>query len=300
MGAYGFPREGAYGYARPTSVEEAVSVLASAAEAGHRTQMLAGGTDVLVQMRSVDREPRTLVDVKHIAETNRVEIGADEVFVGAAVPSGVLNENAELKAIFPGLLESADLIGSTQIQGRASIGGNLCNSSPAGDTIPAIIAAGGMCVIAGPSGTREVACEDFLTGVGTNVLGDTEFLLGMRFPRPPARSGDAYLRFIPRTEMDIAVAGAGVALSLDGDGNCVHARVAIGAVAPTALLVPAAGEALVGTRVDEAALAAAGAACSDAASPITDKRGTVEYRRKVVGVLCRRAGAIARDRALGN
>ena len=299
MGAYAYP-VGAYGYARPTSVEEAVSVLASAAEAGQRTQMLAGGTDVLVQMRSVDREPRTLVDVKHIAETNRVEIGADEVFVGAAVPSGVLNENAELKAIFPGLLESADLIGSTQIQGRASIGGNLCNSSPAGDTIPAIIAAGGMCVIAGPSGTREVACEDFLTGVGTNVLGDTEFLLGMRFPRPPARSGDAYLRFIPRTEMDIAVAGAGVALSLDGDGNCVHARVAIGAVAPTALLVPAAGEALVGTRVDDAALAAAGAACSDAASPITDKRGTVEYRRKVVGVLCRRAGAIARDRALGN
>ena len=291
---------GAYAYARPTSVEEAVSVLASAAEAGRRTQMLAGGTDVLVQMRSVDRDPRTLVDVKHIAETNRVEIGSDEVFVGAAVPSGVLNENEELKAIFPGLLESADLIGSTQIQGRASIGGNLCNSSPAGDTIPAIIAAGGACVIAGPSGTREVACEDFLTGVGTNVLGDTEFLLGMRFPRPPARSGDAYLRFIPRTEMDIAVAGAGVALHLDADGNCVHARVAIGAVAPTALLVPAAGEALVGTRVDDAALAAAGAACSAAASPITDKRGTVEYRIKVVGVLCRRAGAIARDRALGN
>ena len=291
---------GAYAYARPTSVEEAVSVLASAAEAGQRTQMLAGGTDVLVQMRSVDRDPRTLVDVKHIAETNRVEIGSDEVFVGAAVPSGVLNENEELKAIFPGLLESADLIGSTQIQGRASIGGNLCNSSPAGDTIPAIIAAGGVCVIAGASGTREVACEDFLTGVGTNVLGDTEFLLGMRFPRPPARSGDAYLRFIPRTEMDIAVAGAGVALHLDADGTCVHARVAIGAVAPTALLVPAAGEALVGTKVDDAALAAAGAACSAAASPITDKRGTVEYRIKVVGVLCRRAGAIARDRALGN
>ena len=291
---------GAYAYARPTSVEEAVSVLASAAEAGQRTQMLAGGTDVLVQMRSVDREPRTLVDVKHIADANRVEIGADEVFVGAAVPSGVLNENAELKAVFPGLLESADLIGSTQIQGRASIGGNLCNSSPAGDTIPAIIAAGGVCVIAGSSGTREVACEDFLTGVGTNVLGDAEFLVGLRFPRPPARSGDAYLRFIPRTEMDIAVAGAGVALTLDAGGNCTHARVAIGAVAPTALLVPAAADALVGTSVDDAALAAAGAACSDAASPITDKRGTVEYRKKVVGVLCRRAGAIARDRALGN
>ena len=290
---------GAYAYVRPTTVEEAISVLESAARAGERTQMLAGGTDVLVQMRSVDRDPRTLVDVKHIAATNRVDIGADEVFIGAAVPSGILNENAELKAILPGLLESADLIGSTQIQGRASIGGNLCNSSPAGDTIPAIIAAGGVCVIAGPSGTREVTCEDFLTGVGTNVLGDTEFLVGLRFPRPPARSGDAYLRFIPRTEMDIAVAGAGVALTLDAGGTCTAARVAIGAVAPTVLLVPAAGEALIGTQVDDDALRAAGAACSEAASPISDKRGTVEYRRKVVAVLCRRAGAIARDRAHG-
>ena len=290
---------GAYAYARPTTVEEAVSVLESAERAGERTQLLAGGTDVLVQMRSVDRDPRTLVDVKHIAETNRVDIGAEEVFIGAAVPSGILNENAELKAIFPGLLESADLIGSTQIQGRASIGGNLCNSSPAGDTIPAIIAAGGVCMIVGPSGTREVACEDFLTGVGTNVLGDTEFLVGLRFPRPPARSGDAYLRFIPRTEMDIAVAGAGVALTLADGGICSHARVAIGAVAPTVRLVAAAADALIGTRVDDAALRAAGAACSVAASPISDKRGTVDYRRKVVAVLCRRAGAIARDRAHG-
>ena len=289
-----------YAYARPTSVAEAIGVLQSDAASGRRSQLLAGGTDVLVQMRSNDREPRTLVDVKHIAETNRVDIGDEEVFIGAAVPSAVLNENAQLKALFPGLLESADLIGSTQIQGRASIGGNLCNSSPAGDTIPAIIADGGICVIAGPGGSREMPCEEFVTGVGQNALGAAEFLLGLKFKTPASGSGDAYLRFIPRTEMDIAVAGAGVALTLDGGGACTAARVSIGAVAPTALLVPEAAEALIGTQVDAAALAAAGAACSAAASPIADKRGTVAYRRKVVGVLCRRASAIARDRALNN
>ena len=288
----------AYAYARPTTLDEAVSVLAAHAKEGSRTQILAGGTDVLVQMRSVDREPRTLVDVKHIADTNRLEIGSETVFIGAAIPSAILNENEELKALFPGLIEAADLIGSTQIQGRASIGGNLCNSSPAGDTIPAIIAASGVCVIAGSGGTRRVACEDFVTGVGTNVLGADELLVGLEFPTPKGRTADGYLRFIPRTEMDIAVAGAGVALTLDDGGTCTAARVAIGAVAPTALLVPAAAEALIGTAVDDDALTAAGAACTAASSPISDKRGTVEYRQKVVAVLCRRAGANARDRAL--
>lgn len=288
---------GAYAYAAPTSVADAVSVLDAAAKEGTRTQVLAGGTDVLVQMRSVDNEPRTLVDIKHINETNALDIGADEIFIGAAIPSAILNENADLKSLIPGLIESADLIGSTQIQGRASIGGNLCNSSPAGDTIPALIADSAVCVIAGPGGNREVAVEDFVTGVGQNCLEANEFLVGLKVPRPGPSTGDAYLRFIPRTEMDIAVAGAGVCLTLDADGTCTAARVSIGAVAPTALLVPAAAEALVGTKVDDAALEAAAAACSEAASPITDKRGTVEYRKKVVGVLCKRAAAIARDRA---
>ncbi len=288
----------AYAYARPTTLDEATSLLAAHAKEGRRTQILAGGTDVIVQMRSVDRAPRTLVDVKHIADTNRLEIGGETIFIGAAIPSAILNENQELKSLLPGLIEAADLIGSTQIQGRATIGGNLCNSSPAGDTIPAIIVASGVCVIAGPAGTRRVPCEDFLTGVGTNVLEADELLVGLEVPRPAGRTADAYLRFIPRTEMDIAVAGAGVALTLDDNGTCTAARVAIGAVAPTALLVPAAGAALIGTKVDDEALAAAGAACTAAASPITDKRGTIEYRNKVVAVLCRRAGANARDRAL--
>ncbi|MFP6795558.1 MAG: FAD binding domain-containing protein [Pseudomonadales bacterium] len=294
---------GDYAYAAPTSLKEALSVLESQANDGHRTQILAGGTDVLVQMRSTDKEPRTLVDIKHVAETNELSIGADEIFVGAAIPSAVLNENDELKGILPGLIEAADLIGSTQIQGRATIGGNLCNSSPAGDTIPALMVVSAVCVIASSAGSREVAVENFVTGVGQNCLKSNEFLVGLKIPRPGNNSADAYLRFIPRTEMDIAVAGAGVALTLDDEGTCTSAKVAIGAVAPTVLLVEAAAAALVGTKVDDDALNAAAAACSNAASPITDKRGTVEYRTKVVGVLCKRAGAIARDRAsssLGN
>lgn len=289
---------GAYAYRAPSSVEEALSTLAAEAAAGNRAQMLAGGTDVMVQMRSIDKGPRTFVDVKHVAEANVLHIGDDEVFIGAGIASAVLNEDDELKGILPGLIEAADLIGSTQIQGRATIGGNLCNSSPAGDTIPALIACGAVCVIASPGGAREVATEDFVTGVGTNVLEPTEFLVGFKIPRPKGRSSDAYLRFIPRTEMDIAVCGAGVALTLDDSGVCTAAKVSIGAVAITALVVPDAAAALVGTTVDDDALAAAADASSALAKPITDKRGTVEYRRKVVGVLTKRAGAIARDRAL--
>ncbi|MYD99481.1 MAG: xanthine dehydrogenase family protein subunit M [Gammaproteobacteria bacterium] len=289
---------GAYAYQAPTSVDEALSVLGSENAAGNRTQILAGGTDVMVQMRSIDKGPRTFVDVKHVAEANALSIGGDEIFIGAAIASAVLNENAELKGLLPGLIEAADLIGSTQIQGRATIGGNLCNSSPAGDTIPALIACGAVCVIASSGGNREVPTEDFVTGVGTNVLDPTEFLIGFKIPRPKGRSSDAYLRFIPRTEMDIAVCGAGVALTLDGSGTCTAAKVSIGAVAITALVVPDAAAALVGTQVDDAALAAAADASSALAKPITDKRGTIEYRRKVVGVLTKRAAAIARDRAL--
>lgn len=288
---------GGYAYLAPTNVDEALSALAAAADAGTRAQMLAGGTDLLVQIRSVDKGPRTFVDVKHVAEANEVSIGDDEIFIGAGVVSAVLNENADLKAALPGLIEAADLIGSTQIQGRATIGGNLCNSSPAGDTIPALIACGAVCVIASPGGTKEVPTEDFVTGVGTNVLSDREFLVGFKIPAPKGKTADAYLRFIPRTEMDIAVCGAGVALTLDDGGTCTAAKVAIGAVAITALPVPDAAAALVGTQVDDDALAAAAAASSALARPITDKRGTVEYRKKVVGVLTKRAGAIARDRA---
>lgn len=288
---------GSFAYVAPKSVSEVTSLLAELSGTGGRAQIMAGGTDVLVQLKTVDRSGRTLVDIKGLAETGRLTIGPDETYIGAAIPSAVLNENAELTALFPGLLEAADLIGSTQIQGRATIGGNLCNASPAGDSIPALIANAAVCVIAGAGGERELPVEDFLTGVGQNALADDEILLGLKIPNPGPRTGDAYLRFIPRTEMDIAVAGCGVRLDLDEKGVCTAARVGIGAVAPTALLVPAAAEALIGTTVDDAALAAAGAACSEASSPITDKRGTVAFRKKIISVLTKRAGAIARDRA---
>jgi len=279
-------------------VADTVALLSEHANGGRRAQILAGGTDLLVQMRSGDNVARTIVDVKKLAETNRLVIGSDEIYIGSAIASAELYENEELKGLLPGLLESSDLIGSTQIQGRASMGGNLCNASPAGDTIPAMMAVGAVCDIAGADGTRELAVEDFVTGVGTNALVDGEFLLGLKIPTPGANTRDAYLRFIPRTEMDIAVAGCGVSVTVDG-GTCTAARVAIGAVAPTVLLVPSAAEALIGSNLDDAALQAAGEACTAAASPISDKRGTVEYRKKVVAVLCRRATGIARDRATG-
>ena len=289
-----------FAYESPQSVDDAVALLSENKKQQLRTQILAGGTDLMVQLRSIDREPRVLLDIKRIPDVNRVDVGDDEIFVGAGVAATVITANEALQAILPGLVEATDLIGSTQIQGRATLGGNLCNSSPAGDSIPAMIINGGICKIVGPGGEREVAVQDFVTGVGENVLESDQMLVGIRFQRPGPGSADAYLRFIPRTEMDIAVAGAGVALTLDGDGTCTAARVAIGAVAPTALLVPAAAAALVGTKVDDDALHAAGAACSEASSPITDMRGTVEYRTKVVAVLARRAGKIAAERARGN
>jgi carbon-monoxide dehydrogenase medium subunit len=253
---------------------------------------------VLVQMRSINRQPRTIIDIKRLVETNRLEVDAEQIYIGSAVPSAKMQEHAELKSLYPGLLEAADLIGSTQVQGRATVCGNLCNASPAGDSIPALIAAGAVCDIATANGSRELAVEDFVTGVGQNALAEGEFLLGLKLNRPTASTKDAYLRFTPRTEMDIAVVGVGVSISLDG-AECVAARVAIGAVAKTALLVKAAAEGLVGTTLDDASLHRAGEVCQAAAQPISDKRGSASYRKKVVGVLCRRALAVARDRALG-
>ena len=288
----------AFAYAAPTSVSDVLTLLDDHSRSGEPTQILAGGTDVMVQMRSVNREPRTIIDIKRLEETNRLEVGVEDIYIGSAIPSAQMQEHAELKALYPGLLEAADLIGSTQVQGRATVCGNLCNASPAGDSIPALIAAGAVCDIATASGSRELAVEDFVIGVGQNALATGEFLLGVKLRRPQASTKDAYLRFTPRTEMDIAVAGVGVSVSLDG-AECVAARVVIGAVAKTALLVGEAAEALIGTVLDEASLQQAGEACQAAAQPISDKRGSAAYRRKVVGVLCRRALAVARDRALG-
>jgi len=242
-------------------------------------------------------EPALVVDIKNIRETREITAEDGGYRVGAAVSGAEVGEHAALKKAWPGVVEAVELIGSTQIQGRASMGGNLCNASPAADTVPALIAAAATCRVAGPTGQRDVAVQDICTGPGRTSLGKGEFVVSIFLPERKALSGDAYLRFIPRTEMDIAVVGAGVNLSLDASGACTAARVVLGAVAPTAVLVPDAGAALIGSRVDEADLNKMVAAARAACHPIDDKRGTVDYRVKVAGVLAQRACAIALERA---
>jgi carbon-monoxide dehydrogenase medium subunit len=283
-------------YAAPTTLAQATQALQGKRDA----KILAGGTDLLVQMKLGIREPGLILDIKHIPELTAFTLSEQGLHLGAAVPSAILGDNAQVQARYPGFTEALGLIGSSQIQARCSAGGNLCNASPAADSVPALIVNRAVCNILGPAGERAIAVEEFTTGPGKNCLADGEILVSIELPLPAPRSSDAYLRFIPRTEMDIAVAGAAVALTLDVAGVCTAARVAIGAVAPTALLVPAAADALIGTALDDAALARAAAAASAAASPITDKRGTAEYRKKVVGVLVRRAALIAKSRIEAN
>jgi len=280
-------------YEAPLTVEDAVALLAANTEA----RVLAGGTDLLVQLRSGRPAPSAFIDIKRIPEMGQLEIDGDGLRCGAAVPAAVIFENDTIHSLWPGLAEATDLIGSTQIQGRATWSGNLCNASPAADTVPALIAVGAEVVVAGPKGERTIAVEEFCTGPGQNVLEDGELVARFQVPAPAPRTADAYLRLIPRSEMDIAVVGAGVSLTLDAAGAITHARVALGAVAPTVLRVDTAAEALVGSTLDDAALAAAADAASEAANPIDDKRGTVAYRRRVAGVLTRRAATIAYERA---
>ena len=281
-------------YEAPESVEGAVTLLAGG---GSRGRVLAGGTDLLVQLRAGMIAPDLVVDIKGISETREIRWEDGTLVIGGAVTGAELGEHTGAKSMWPGVVEAAELIGSTQIQGRASLAGNLCNASPAADTVPALIAAAAVCRVAGPDGTRRVPVGDVCTGPGQVSLGDGEFVVAFEFPERPPRSADAYLRFIPRTEMDIAVVGAGVNLSFDENGCCSAARVALGAVAPTVILVEEAGAALVGTECDEAALETMAAAARAACRPIDDKRGTAEYRTKVAGVLATRAARIAAERA---
>ncbi len=276
-------------YCAPESVAEAVALLAC----GGRAAALAGGTDLLVQMRAGARAPATLVDLKRIPGLCGVAFDHDAMRIGAATRCAVLTRDASLAAGWPGLREAAGLIGSTQVQGRASLGGNLCNASPAADSVPALVANRARVLIAGPDGERSVAVAEFPLGPGRTVLADGEFVHAIELPRRAPRTADAYLRFTPRTEMDIAVAGAAVSLTLDEGGVCTDARIALGAVAPTVLLATEAAAALIGSPCDEEALAACAHAASAAARPITDRRGTADFRRQVIGVLVRRAVRVA-------
>ncbi|HZT50191.1 MAG TPA: xanthine dehydrogenase family protein subunit M [Hyphomicrobiaceae bacterium] len=281
-------------YEAPKTLEQAVALLAQ--ETGV-ARVLAGGTDLLVQMRTDLIDPVLLVDIKGISETRQIKEEGGGFRIGAAVTGAEIKEHPKLKTVWPGVAEAANLIGSTQVQGRATMGGNLCNGSPAADSVPALIAAGAKASIVGPNGRREVPVEDVMIGPRKLSLAKGEIVASFVLPPKPARTGDAYLRFIPRTEMDIAVVGAGVCLTLDASGKCTAARVALGAVAPRPLLVAPAAAALVGSKVDDAALQKLDAAARAACQPIDDKRGTREYRVKVAGVLARRAAQIALERA---
>lgn len=281
-------------YESPVTLDAAVALMAEAGDGG---RVLAGGTDLLVQLRAGMVEPDVIIDIKKIAEMREITEEDGGFRVGAAVTGAELGEHAAFGAAWPGVVEGTELIGSSQIQSRATMGGNLCNASPAADSVPAQIAAAAVVRIAGPKGVRELPVEDFCTGPGTNALENGEIVVSFKFPARGAKAGDAYLRLTPRTEMDIAVVGVGVSLTLDDDGTCSDARVGLGAVAEKALLVPEAAAALIGSKVDDAALQNLAAATSAAARPIDDKRGTKEYRIKIAGVLARRAATSALERA---
>jgi carbon-monoxide dehydrogenase medium subunit len=283
-------------YAAPTTVDEAVKLLAGASGLA---KVLSGGTDLLVQLRSGRVRPDLIVDTKKIPGIIGIREEAGGFVIGGATPGAMVEAHAGLNKAWPGLVEALDLIGSTQIQGRCSLAGNLCNASPAADSVPALYAAAAIAVVVGPNGKREVPVEQIPTGPGRTSLAKGEFILEFKLPPRPANSSDAYLRFIPRTEMDIAVVGCGISVTLDGSGTCTAARVSLGAVAPTVLLVQPAADALIGHKLDDATLQKLDAAAQAACKPIDDKRGTIVYRTKVAGVLARRVAAIAFDRAMG-
>jgi CO/xanthine dehydrogenase FAD-binding subunit len=286
----------AINYEAPKTLKDAVALLA---QYGEKARPLCGGTDLLIQLRAGVRRPEHVVDVKKIPELTQISFDLQKgLRLGAAVPAIEIYENADLRQYFPGLTEAAHLIGSNQIQSRASVGGNLCNGSPAADTTPALIALGAKCRVAGPKGERIVAAENFCTAPGRTVLQPGEILVEFQIPAPAAHSSDAYLRFIPRNEMDIAVVGVGIAVTLDLDEDrCTEARIALAAVGPTPIFANKASESLKGKKLDAATIDRAAKLATEQSSPIDDMRGTAEFRRHLVGVLTKRTLLIAAERA---
>ncbi|MFP6808024.1 MAG: xanthine dehydrogenase family protein subunit M [Pseudomonadales bacterium] len=283
-------------YEAPTTTREAAALLEK--EKGE-AYILAGGTDLLVRMKLGLIEPDLIVDIKNIPAMQSISKSASGTKIGATVSGVEMSENKALVKAWPGVVEATNLIGSDQIQGRCTMVGNLCNASPAADAVPAMIAARAKAVVVSKSGRRTVPVEKIMTGPGQLSLAKGEVIEAITLPKRTGKSGDAYLRFTPRTEMDIAVVSAGVNLTLER-GRVKTARVVLGAVAPTAVIVPAAAKALIGTKLDDDALEKMAAACSAACNPIDDKRGTIEYRTKVAGVLGKRAAKIAFQRAGGS
>lgn len=286
-----------FDYEAPTSLSQAVELLARPAGT---SRPLAGGTDLIDHVRNGRLTPDVLVDIKKIPELNLLEAGPAGLRLGAAVNCATVAAHPAIIANYTALVDSCQIIGGVQIQNRASVGGNLCNSGPAADSIPSVIALGGRCVIAGASGTREVAAEDFCTGPGRNVLKPGELLVEIQFPAPAKHSGSHYRRFIPRNEMDIAVVGVGVSVTLDDTLNTITAaRIALGAVGPTPIMASAAAAALVSQPATDATYQKAVPLAREVASPIDDMRGTKDYRLHLIGVLLVRSLQTAVARARG-
>jgi carbon-monoxide dehydrogenase medium subunit len=285
-----------FDYVRVNQVQAAVSILS---KNGNEARILAGGTDLLVQLRENQRTARLLVDIKSIPEVNQLEFDPTAgLTLGSSVSCLRIHRDPIVSQTYPGLVDAVSLIGGVQIQGRASVGGNLCNASPAADSIPALIVHNAIGVIAGPNGDREIPVEDFCTGPGQNELDYGELLVSLRIPIPPPRFGAHYLRFTPRNEMDIAVVGVGASVILAHDLKTIQsARVALGAVAPIPLLVEAVGEYLAGRPISKDVIQAAASIAQDAAHPIQDMRGNVDQRRHLAGILVKRALSRAIQRA---
>lgn len=286
-----------FAYVAPNTVAEAVAVLA---EHGDRARPLAGGTDLLVKARANVWELDAVVDVKNIPELMSLSVNGDGLSIGAGVPCYQVYENEEIQAQYPGIVDGASIIGGIQVQSRAGLGGNLCNAAPSADGIPSLIAYGAVAKISGSNGNREVAIEDFATGPSRTVLENDELLTSIEVPKPAANSGAAYTRFIPRNEMDIAVAAVGAFVQLDSSGqNFESARIALASVGPTPILAKAAGDSLAGKPVNDESIDAAAALAKDAATPITDMRGTIDQRKHLVEVLTGRMLRQAVERARG-
>ena len=286
-----------FAYVAPSTVAEAVAELN---KHGDRARPLAGGTDLLVKARANVWELDAVVDIKNIPELMNLSIGNGGLSIGAGVPCYQVYDNSEVAAQYPGIVDGASIIGGIQVQSRAGLGGNLCNAAPSGDGIPSLIAHSAVAVIANASGTREVAVEDFCTGPSRTVLESGDLLVSIEVPKPAANTGAAYTRFIPRNEMDIAVAGVAAFVQLDASGkNFESARIALASVGPTPILASAAGDSLAGKPVNDETIAAAAALAKDAATPITDMRGTVEQRKQLVEVLTGRMINKAVERARG-
>jgi len=282
-----------FDYHSPASLEAALSLL----DRCQGAKVLAGGTDLIVQMKEGRIRPQVLIDVKGVAELNRlafVEDGA--LFIGAAVPLNRIISYPRVRTVFPALFEACSIVGSMQLRNRATMGGNICNGAPSADTAPPLLTLSARAIVAGPGGSRPVPMAEFFIGPGRTVVGEKEILVGIEVPPPQFPCGGSYLRHIPRQEMDIAVAGVASFLLFDREDVCKEARIALGAVAPTPMRSGRAESILSKRPLTEELIEEAAGEASEEASPISDVRASAAYRREIVKVLTKRTVKAAWER----